>query len=62
MENNLKQAMKENGVTQKDLAEIMGLSQQRISQFVRGTHVPSLIQALQISSLLGFTVEEIWRE
>lgn len=60
MNNRLKDVLKQNKVTQKELGEMIGLGQQRISQFVTGSHIPSLKQALEISNLFGERVEDIW--
>lgn len=60
LENVLKQRLKDAGMTQKQLAEKLKVSQQRISQFVCGTHAPSLTQAIIIADVLGIKVDDIW--
>lgn len=48
-------------MTQKDLAEAVGVSRQSIISIERGRYVPSLPLALQLAELFGRHVDELFR-
>lgn len=53
----IKQGLKAKGMTQKELAEAIGLSTSRISDFTKGKSEPSLETAGKICRILGVLPE-----
>lgn len=53
---------KEQGWTQKWLAEKAGTSDRAISEIIRGERIPTLKLAIRIAKVIGVPVEEIWHE
>ena len=59
--NRIKQIMKKQGITQKDLEEITGISQGDLSKIIAGKKERlSLATAAKISKALGYSMEHIW--
>jgi transcriptional regulator with XRE-family HTH domain len=55
----LSEAMREKGVTAKELSDLSGVSQPHISQIVRGKVVdPSFLRAAALIKALGLTLDE----
>ena len=55
----IKAARKNAGMTQKDLAEKLGIPYQGISQYERGIRKPKIDALVRISNALGVTLEDI---
>lgn len=53
---------KEQGWTQKWLAEKTGTNDRAISEIIRSGRVPTLKLAIRIAKVVGAPVEEIWEE
>ena len=60
LKNRLKVARAERGLSQGDLAKLVGVSRQTISQIERGDYSPSVMLALKLAKLCGVTVEDIF--
>jgi transcriptional regulator with XRE-family HTH domain len=58
----LKELMESRSVTQKELADVAGVSEAGMSYFVRGVKQPSLAVAKRIADKLGVTVDELLTE
>ena len=56
---NLRNARLKAGVTQKELADIVSVSQPFIAQCENGSAAPSISVAVQIARALGTTCEEL---
>lgn len=56
----LREARVDAGLTQKALADLVGVEQPHIARWERGTQLPRLDRAINIASALGTTVEAIW--
>lgn len=55
----IKEYRKKKGLTQKDFAENLGLSQNSMSQYETGTREPNILTLVQIAEHLGITVDEL---
>nr|DAE40584.1 MAG TPA: putative transcriptional regulator [Caudoviricetes sp.] len=60
MKNKIKQFRKKSGLTQKELADFLGVNQSTISLYERGVRAPSLRIGILISKLLGADVKDIF--
>ena len=60
LKNRLKVARAEKNLSQGDLAKLVGVSRQTISQIERGDYSPSVTLALKLAKLCGVTVEDIF--
>ena len=60
MKNYGEQLRKERGLNQDELAKILRVSRQTISQIERGDYSPSVTLALKIAKVCGAKVEEIF--
>lgn len=58
----LKELMESRSVTQKELADVAGVSEAGMSYFVRGVKQPSLAVAKRIADRLGVTVDDLIAE
>ena len=56
---NLKAAREAKGLTQAELAEMVGVSQPAIAQYELGTRFPLIIIAVNIEEVLGVTCKEL---
>ncbi|MDY0294747.1 MAG: helix-turn-helix transcriptional regulator [Acholeplasmataceae bacterium] len=56
---NLKKVRIEKGVTQVDLSEKSGITQQQISRYETGSRTPTIEAAALIASALGVTLDEL---
>ena len=61
MDNTVKEERLRKGLTQTQLAELIGVSRQTIFSIETGRYVPSVILALKLSEQFGKRVEEIFR-
>ena len=59
---NIKRQREKQNISQKELAETVGVSQQAISLFEQGMKVPGIITAVDIAKKLGTTVEKLVEE
>ncbi|MCY0979346.1 helix-turn-helix transcriptional regulator [Chryseobacterium wangxinyae] len=60
MKNSIKIERAVKGITQEDLAKIIGVSRQTINAMEAGKYVPSTILALKIARYFGKKAEEIF--
>lgn len=51
------QARKQSGLTQKSLADIIGVTQQEISRFENEKHIPKLSSFIRIIEAIGFELK-----
>ncbi len=59
--NRIKQIMRKQNLTQKELAEMTGISQGDLSKIIAGKKERlTLINAAKIAMALGFSIEYIW--
>lgn len=56
---NLKDMLKDYGMTQKDLANETGLSKSTISQYINKQKVPSMKAIVNIANALDITTDEL---
>ena len=55
----ISQARKKQNMTQMELADRMGISFQAVSNWERGVSMPDISKLLELSEVLGITVDEI---
>lgn len=48
------------GISQRELARQVGVTNGEISGIERGNHLPNVLLALRIARALGTTVEKLW--
>ncbi|WP_055070212.1 helix-turn-helix transcriptional regulator [Clostridium massiliamazoniense] len=60
MKNKLEEIRKENGYTQEELAEKLGVSRQTINSLEKGKYNPSIILAFKIAKFFNLFIEEIF--
>lgn len=56
---NIRRCREKKNLTQKELAETVGITQQALSLFEQGMKVPGIITAVDIARKLDTTVEEL---
>lgn len=56
---NLKKAREEKGLTQKQVAEAVGVTQVAINYFEQGVKVPSLPTMIELANTLDKTIDEL---
>ena len=56
---NIKNRREKLGITQKQMAENLSLTQSMIAQVERGTKIPNMILCLAIARMLGCTMEDL---
>jgi transcriptional regulator with XRE-family HTH domain len=54
-----KELVKAKGLTQKDLARYVGISERAISHWNSGRNLPSLEEAFRVSLILGVSLERL---
>ena len=59
--NNLENARKSAGLTQRQLSELAEVSRKSINAIENGVYVPSTVLALKIADTLGCRVEDLFR-
>lgn len=59
---NLAHYRKKNGITQKQLAEDVGISRTMIAHYEMGIKVPNIITGVMIAKRLGTTIETLVNE
>ena len=57
---NLKQAIKEKGLKQKDLGDMLGLTQQNISSYANGKTSPDIPTLRKLCEILEITPNELF--
>ena len=60
MQNNLKHKRGQQGITQEQLANLVGVSRQSIISIEKGHYVPTTVLALNLASALMATVEDVF--
>jgi putative transcriptional regulator len=58
--NNLREARTAQGLTQADLAELVGVSRKTINTVENGIFIPSTLLALKLARALGKPVESLF--
>ena len=56
---NLKKLRERKGISQAELAQLVGVSQAAIAQFELGTSLPNVKTAVRLAKVLGTTCEEM---
>lgn len=54
---NLKEILKDRGITQRQLSEMTGITEATISRYANGERVPNIAEALKISESLGVSID-----
>lgn len=60
MENNVRYWREYQGISQRELARIVGVTSGEISGIERGVHLPNVVTAILIARALGVPVEKLW--
>ena len=60
MHRNIKVLRKQRGMTQKQLAELVGTSQSVIANYENGKRQPNMEMALKISIALEVSLDQLW--
>ena len=60
MHKNIKELRKQRGMTQKQLAELVGTSQSVIANYENGNRHPNMKMALKISIALEVSLDQLW--
>lgn len=55
----LKECRERKGYTQKELAELVGVTQAAIAQFELGSTLPNIKTAVRLAEILGVTCEQL---
>lgn len=58
--NRIKECRLRQGMTQEDLAQMVGVSRQSINSIERGRYIPSLPLALRFANLFKCTVDDLF--
>ena len=61
VENSLKEYRKQKGLTQEELAKILGVSRQTIISIERGKYIPSLPLALKMARYFECSTDDMFR-
>ena len=56
---NLKKFRKQQGLSQKELAQVVGVNQTMIAHIENGVKIPPLAGSLQLAAALNTTVDEL---
>jgi len=62
IKNRIKEMRARHDMTQKDLAEKVGVTRQTIVSLEKGTYVPSLLLAMNIAEVFKEPIEEIFKK
>ncbi|HYF05959.1 MAG TPA: helix-turn-helix transcriptional regulator [Patescibacteria group bacterium] len=60
IENSIKEIRMDKGLTQEELAEVLGVSRQTIIAMEKGSYVPSLLLAMQVARFFKLHIENIF--
>lgn len=58
--NNMLELRTAKGLTQEDLAKILGVSRQTIIAMEKGNYVPSVLLAIKVADYFGKSVQDIF--
>ena len=58
--NRLKEYRAKNGINQREMGRLVGVSRQTISQIERGDYFPSVVLAIKIARYFNVSVEDIF--
>lgn len=61
LNNRLREARTERGLTQADLAAMAGVSRKTINTVENGVFIPSTVLALRLAQVLGTSVEALFQ-
>lgn len=56
---NLKKIREENGVSQAELAEKVGVNQSLVARCEKGSRIPNIVLGVELATALGTTVETL---
>ena len=56
---NLKRALEEREILQKDFAKKIGVQKQMVTYWIKGSHIPKIYDLCKISDALGMTPDEL---
>lgn len=56
---NLKQARESRGISQAELAELIGVSQPMVAQYELNTKIPSIVIAVNMEKVLGVSCRQL---
>ena len=59
--NKIKEFRKNKRISQSDIAKIMEVKQNTVSQWETGERMPGVVQALRLADILGTTVESLYK-
>ena len=59
--NKIKEFRKNKRISQSDIAKIMEVTQNTVSQWETGERMPGVVQALRLADILGTTVESLYK-
>lgn len=59
--NKIKEFRKNKRISQSDIAKIMKVKQNTVSQWETGERMPGVVQALRLADILGTTVESLYK-
>ncbi len=60
LKNHVKELRVSKGLTQGELAELVGVTRQTIISLEKGSYVPSLLLAMKLSEVLHSPIEEMF--
>lgn len=60
LENSVQKVRKDKGVTQEQLAEVVGVTRQTIISIEKGNYVPSVLLAMRIAQYFDTTIESLF--
>ena len=60
LENRLKELREAKGLTQAQLADLIGVSRKTVNTVENGVFIPSTVVALKLAGALGCAVEELF--
>lgn len=60
MKNNIKEVIAEKGYKQKFVANSIGVSEQQLSNWIKGTSTPRLEVAYKLAKFLEVDVTDLW--
>lgn len=58
----LEELRKKNGMTQNDLASMVGVQQNTVSQWESGKRNPTIQMLMSLSKIFHCTIDELWAE
>lgn len=58
--NNIRELLEKKGITQKELANLIGVTETAMSRYVNGNRIPKATTCIKIAKALDCTVEELY--